>query len=134
MMDYTCSCFCGRVRFEIELKNFNLEVCHCSACRKLMGATGFAGLECVGKLNWLSEERAAVFQSSERGERGFCEHCGSSLYFQFLPTHTFFVPIAVVTDLPEEKVRFVEEIYYDSKPCYYSFANATCKKTAADFA
>ena len=133
MQQYKCGCFCGSVQFEIGLKELALTVCHCSMCRKLTGSTGFASVEAGREFRKISDEGLSVFASSEVGERGFCRKCGTSLFYHYKPTDEYFVPPALIEGLPEEDVVFVEEIYYDNKPCYYAYANETIKKDEAFF-
>lgn len=133
MKKFKGACFCQSVQFEFDLKNFDLTVCHCSMCRKLNGSTGFASLESGETVHFTSTEGLSILHSSENGERGFCSKCGTSLFYRFKPSNEYFIPPAIITDLPEEKVNFVEEIFYDNKPCYYAFSNDTVKKNEVDF-
>ncbi|MEI5995111.1 GFA family protein [Candidatus Enterococcus mansonii] len=133
MKHYKGACFCGAVQFELDLKNFDLTICHCSMCRKLNGSTGFASLEAGESVHLIDKDGLSVLHSSTVGERAFCNQCGTSLFYRFKPTNEYFVPPAIISDLPEEKVNFVEEIFYDNKPCYYQFSNETIKKNEADF-
>lgn len=133
MNHYKGACFCESVQFELDSKNFDLTICHCSMCRKLTGSTGFASLEAGGNVHFTKTDGLSILNSSEVGERGFCHKCGTSLFYRFKPTNEYFVPPAIISDLPEEKITFIEEIFYDNKPCYYEFSNETVKKNAADF-
>ena len=49
------------------------------------------------------------------------------MFDHYKPMNAYFVPPAIIENLPNEKIKFVEEIYYDNKPCYYAFANDTKK-------
>lgn len=133
MSTYKCSCFCKSVQFEATLKNLDLVICHCSMCRKLAGSTGFASLEFANDVTFFQKEYLSVFNSSEFAERGFCSNCGTTLFDHFKPAKAFFVPPAVIENLPEEKIQFVEEIYFDNKPSYYSYANKTKTMNESDF-
>jgi len=133
MNHYQGTCFCGSVRFEVDLKNFDLTVCHCSMCRKLNGSTGFGSLEAGESVRFTTSDGLTILNSSEIGERGFCNQCGTSLFYRFKPSNEYFVPPAIITDLPEEKINFIEEIFYDNKPCYYEFSNDIVKKNEEDF-
>jgi len=78
------SCFCGAVVFTARLPSKWCAHCHCSMCRKTHGAgyVTWVGFEAdrVGiksgkeQLNW--------FDSSPGAQRGFCNKCGSSLFFR----------------------------------------------------
>jgi hypothetical protein len=75
-------CFCGAVRFAVELPTLFCAHCHCSMCRRAHGA-GFvtwfgAPIERVTLLS--GQERLVRFRSSDHGTRSFCGTCGSSLF------------------------------------------------------
>lgn len=128
MTKFKCSCFCSSVKFEGTLTSFKMAVCHCSMCRKLTGSTGFASLEFKDDVIFVSKDELATFDSSPDATRGFCKRCGTSLFDHYKPMNAYFVPPAIIEELPEDKIEFVEEIYYDNKPCYYSYANETKKE------
>ncbi len=75
-------CFCGAVRFEIELPTLYCAHCHCSMCRRAHGA-GFVTWVGVPRSQFrtLGGDDALVhYRSSEHGTRGFCGICGSTLF------------------------------------------------------
>ena len=76
------SCFCGGVRFEVELPSLFCGHCHCTMCRRSHGA---------GFVTWFAvpNDRFALtagadhlerFASSDHGTRSFCRRCGSTLF------------------------------------------------------
>ena len=76
------SCFCGTVRFEIDLPTAFCAHCHCSMCRRVHGA---------GYVTWIAvpytqfrmvsgSEHLKVHHSSDHGRRSFCDICSSSLF------------------------------------------------------
>ncbi|WP_086313777.1 hypothetical protein A5821_001314 [Enterococcus sp. 7F3_DIV0205] len=130
---YKGACFCEAVQFELNLKNLDLTICHCSMCRKLTGSTGFASLEAGESLHLMNTDGLSILDSSTVGERAFCNKCGTSLFYRFKSSNEYFVPPAIISDLPEENIKLIEEIFYDNKPCYYEFSNNTIKKNEADF-
>ncbi len=77
-------CLCGDVRFSVDWPSKWVAHCHCSMCRRAHGAAfvTWFGIEDrqariedpVGALRW--------YVSSPGAERGFCAHCGSSLFFR----------------------------------------------------
>ncbi|MBP1044277.1 GFA family protein [Vagococcus sp. BWB3-3] len=132
-MKYRCTCFCKAVCFEVTLKSFELTICHCQMCRKLNSSTGFASIECGSSVIFNSIDNLVILTSSAEGERGFCNLCGTSLFFKFKKTNEYFVPPAIIEKLPESEVVFSEEIFYDNKPCYYSYSNKTTKRLESEF-
>ena len=79
----TGGCLCGAVRYEIVGPLRRVVYCHCEQCRKTSGhfvaATScrreHLTLTVDGGLRW--------FQSSPEARRGFCERCGSSLFWSY---------------------------------------------------
>jgi hypothetical protein len=77
-------CFCGAVKFSTKGPTVWCSHCHCSMCQRSHGAGVVTWVGCRdnevelddsdGKLRW--------FPSSGEAERGFCSHCGSSLFFR----------------------------------------------------
>jgi hypothetical protein len=77
-------CLCGDIRFTAHLPSLWVAHCHCSMCQRSGGSAfiTWVGLDekaCDiddphGRLHW--------YHSSERGSRGFCLRCGSTLFFR----------------------------------------------------
>lgn len=77
-------CLCGAVGFQAQWPSKWVAHCHCSMCRRAHGAAfvTWVGMEAgrcriddtAGTLRW--------FASSPGAERGFCERCGSTLFFR----------------------------------------------------
>lgn len=78
------SCLCGDLRFEARLPSKWVAHCHCTMCRRAHGAgvVTWAGFQQErvslhdpqGRLQW--------YPSSPGAERGFCNRCGSTLFFR----------------------------------------------------
>jgi hypothetical protein len=83
-MTVTGACLCGAIRFEASVPPRRVTHCHCDMCRRATGAAvgTFATFE-SDKVRWLREP--ARYDSSERGWRGFCPTCGSSVCFGYKP-------------------------------------------------
>jgi catechol 2,3-dioxygenase-like lactoylglutathione lyase family enzyme len=76
------ACLCGAVRFQVELPTLFCVHCHCSMCRRNHGAA-FVTWFGVPRERLRIESGADAlrrYRSSSRGERSFCERCGSSLF------------------------------------------------------
>lgn len=83
MSDFEGRCLCAAVKFSITPPTLFFAHCHCHFCREAHGA---AFVSWVGA----SEERFRFlagsdeprwYQSSEKSRRGFCENCGTTLFF-----------------------------------------------------
>ena len=86
MSEATGSCLCGELGFTAQLPALWVAHCHCSLCQKNSGAAfvtwaGFKENEVqiidINKnLKW--------FSATENAYRGFCNQCGSTLFFKSL--------------------------------------------------
>lgn len=114
-------CLCQQVTIEaIESEEF--VVCHCSQCRR-WGGGPILSVDCSSKVAFTGEALISRYQSSEWAQRGFCGHCGTHLFYYLIASKEYFLPVGLF----QEKKDFVfkREIFIDSKPDYYQFANNT---------
>lgn len=84
-----------------------------------------------GTLNFIKQNRLAIYESSEWGERGFCNACGTNLFWRTKDQSYCNVNAFALNDMPED-LNLDMEIYIDCKPEFYAFQNATKKMTEAD--
>lgn len=128
-LERTAQCLCGGVKFSARLKNGEVGVCHCSMCRRWSGGI-FLSVEAVGDLEFERDDALGVYTSSDWGERCFCSKCGSTLFWRMRNGRHTVVSAQALDDLPEP--RLSGEIFFDEKPDYYNFAEATRKMTGAE--
>lgn len=114
-------CLCGAVELRAVVPDEKVEACHCSMCRK-WGGGPFIGFT-TDQVTIAGEENVAIFDSSEWAERTFCKHCGTHLFYKMKGKDMYSVAAGFFSDLSD--VELSEEIYIDSKPHYYSFAQNT---------
>ncbi|PCI70141.1 MAG: hypothetical protein COB38_07560 [Gammaproteobacteria bacterium] len=77
-------CLCGSVSFKVEMPTNWMAHCHCTLCQKAHGSA-FVTWVGVNKERVIiddSENSLTWFKSSKNAERGFCDLCGSSLFFR----------------------------------------------------
>ena len=76
------SCLCKSISFEIINECRYSILCHCTMCQK--SNAEFSNYTKVQKNNFkfLSKKGLKWFLSSKKFKRGFCNNCGSSLFFQ----------------------------------------------------
>lgn len=77
------SCLCGAVRFSVRPPTKWCGHCHCRMCQLAHGAafvTWFGIANQQFQLN--AEATLRWYQSSAKAQRGFCETCGSTLFFR----------------------------------------------------
>jgi hypothetical protein len=76
------ACLCASVTYEVSGPLSGVIYCHCAQCRKTSGHY-LAATSCDrNHLNITNDEGLRWFQSSDEAKRGFCERCGSSLFWR----------------------------------------------------
>lgn len=82
MKTWTGGCLCGAIRYEAKLAQSENWYCHCRMCQKATG-TVVSTSAIIPKSNLrMLKGSAKFFQSSANIERGFCENCGSPMFFR----------------------------------------------------
>jgi len=76
------SCLCGEVTFHLTGGLRNSVACHCIQCRKTSGHYVSATQVGPEQLRVTRDETLSWYQSSPEARRGFCNRCGSSLFWQ----------------------------------------------------
>ena len=130
-MKSEASCLCGSVKFDIELSTEAPEVsaCHCSMCRTWQGGPMLA-IDCGERVSISGESFITRYASSEWGQRGFCNKCGTHLFYYLVPAQQYHFPAGLLGG--ELNLKFTHQIFIDEKPDYYAFANETQNLTGAE--
>jgi len=76
------SCLCGCVAIELRGVLRPSVACHCVQCRKTSGHYVSATQVEPDQMVMTSDATLAWYQSSPKAERGFCNKCGSSLFWR----------------------------------------------------
>jgi hypothetical protein len=127
--DLSGRCLCGAVRFTATPTRMDMEVCHCGMCRRWAGGA-FMAVSCGANVTIEDDRHLGVYQSSEWGERCFCEICGSTLFWRMRDGTNVGVSAQAFDD--PASFAFTREIFIDEKPANYAFANETVKETGAE--
>ena len=123
-------CLCGVTTFNVELNN-DVHVCHCSICRRQTSGVIMTIDIKQGTLKFDQRDHLSVFNSSEWGERGFCNACGTTLFWRTKDQSYCNINVFSLENIPED-LKLNLEIYIDNKPEFYSFNNETKKMTEAE--
>ena len=115
------SCLCGKVRFSAIIESKDVGACHCAMCRRWC-AGPFLYVECGDSLQFQASACLGIYRSSPWAERGFCNQCGSTLYYKMLKTASYSVSAEA---FDKSDYYFSTQIFIDRKPSYYSFKNET---------
>lgn len=74
-------CACGAVRFTVEGPLRPVIACHCRECRRASGHFWAATRADRSRFRLDRDDDLRWYDSSPGVRRGFCAHCGSSLFF-----------------------------------------------------
>lgn len=123
------SCLCGAVRISANAVSHKVGACHCGMCRKWTGGPLLA-VACGTDVAFEGEENIKAYSSSDWAERGFCNQCGSHLFYRLKGNREYMIPVGLFDECKE--LEFDRQIFIDSKPAYYSFANTTRNMTGEE--
>lgn len=98
-MAWTGGCFCGDVRYEVSQDPEWVGSCHCTMCRKLIGAAFSTYVVFPRETFEWTKGAPKIFCSSQEVQRGFCDCCGSTLTWE--SDETFGVLVGSL-DRPED--------------------------------
>ncbi len=78
----TGRCLCGGVNYELHGALRPSVACHCDQCRKTSGHYVSATQVGPDQLVLTKDDTLSWYQSSPDAKRGFCNQCGSSLFWK----------------------------------------------------
>jgi hypothetical protein len=122
-------CLCGSVKFTATGVGGDHGVCHCGTCRKWSGGPTMA-IHVEG-MEFENEDNVKSYVSSDWAERGFCQNCGTHLFYR-LRDGSMTVVWAGAFD-KNDGFSLANEIYIDSKPAGYNFAGDHPRMTEHEF-
>jgi len=124
----TGKCMCGAVRLTATAKKSNVIVCHCDMCRR-WSAGPFMALNCQ-TVTFEGGKSIGRIRSSDWAERGFCTKCGSNLFYHLVDGSDYQIAAGLFDD--QSMLRMSLQVFTDSKPDFYDFANETKMMTGAE--
>ena len=127
-------CICGAVRFEAEPRRREARACHCATCRRWTGSA-FVGVSVLPEdIRFEGAESIRTYRSSEWAERGWCDRCGTTLYYHLTAEgfgpRTYEIALGLF-DAPDG-FPLTSEIYIDRKPDGFAFAGEHRRRTKAE--
>jgi hypothetical protein len=75
------SCLCGGVTYVLNGPLRSMIVCHCIQCRKMSGHFTAATQSLASDVE-ITSESLKWYRSSDTAERGFCDTCGSTMFWR----------------------------------------------------
>ena len=112
------SCLCGGVGYVVNGSLRPVDYCHCSQCRKTSGHFVAATACDREDLDLTSDANLSWYRSSADAERGFCNICGSSLFWR--PVHGGHISIMAGTLDTPTGLEAVAHIFVADAADYYT--------------
>ncbi len=75
-------CECGAIVFEVVNARDTVTFCHCSQCRKTSGHYWASTRAATKDVIFSGDDSLTWYASSDAARRGFCNRCGSTLFYQ----------------------------------------------------
>lgn len=113
----TGHCNCGGVVFEITAPLAPGSLCHCGQCRRQAGHAWASASIPQTALIFISDDTLTWFEASPAARRGFCNRCGSFLFWQHKEEDTISVSLGVLD--PPTETRIARHIFTADKGDYY---------------
>ncbi|HEY7749127.1 MAG TPA: GFA family protein [Aestuariivirgaceae bacterium] len=111
------SCLCGAVRYEVKGPLREVVGCHCTQCRKQTGHFMAATAAKLAHFKVSKDAGLRWYKSSDRAKRGFCQICGSTLFWQ--GTGRDYIAIAAGTLDGATGITIAGHIFCADKGDYY---------------
>ena len=124
----TGRCMCGAVKITATASEPHVAVCHCDMCRR-WSAGPFMEITCQ-TVAFEDEEKVGRIRSSDWAERGFCNQCGSNLFYHIIDSGDYQVSAGLFDD--QSMFQMSLQVFSDRRPPYYEFSNKTKLMTAAE--
>ena len=122
----TGRCLCGAVTVTLAKQHKDVGVCHCGMCRR-WGSGPAMALDVGSDIEIDGKEHVTTYRSSEWAERAFCRTCGSNLYYRVVEADDYVICAGILDD--QADLSLTSQIFIDSKPEFYEFANETKNMT-----
>jgi len=122
-------CLCGKVKIKAAHLALQVGVCHCLYCQKWSGGPLFT-LDAGSEVKLDGSCFVSCYNSSDWAERGFCNNCGTHLFYRLKQNGQYFIPVGLFESLKD--LVFDHQIFIEQKPAWYCFANQTKELTGAE--
>ncbi len=121
-------CLCGAVTVRAEIDSPVLRACHCDMCRQHTSGAFFSIKTVPG--SEVVSGPAKSYRSSEWAERGFCEVCGSTLWYGTVADKSRHFSAGLFQNAAGAPL--VIEFFEDNVPDGYTLAGDHRKLTTAE--
>ncbi|MEM8652091.1 MAG: GFA family protein [Pseudomonadota bacterium] len=114
------SCNCGEITWEATGEMREIVACHCSQCRKQTGLY-YAATNVADDCLTVHGESLTWYQSSPEAKRGFCNICGSALFWKRYTDD--FTSILVGSIDGDSGLEIDRHIFTADKPDWYDITD-----------
>ena len=116
------SCLCAGVRFSVQGPLRPIIECYCGQCRHWSGNLVAATAAAANQMTIVSDrdgesDLLSWYRSSEQAERGFCRHCGSSLFWRGDGRESISIMAGVLED--DANLSIAKRIYEKHRPSWH---------------
>ncbi len=117
----TGGCLCRAVRYRVRGPLREVVNCHCEQCRRTSGHFVAATAVARDGLELTAQEGLAWYHASDIARRGFCQVCGSSLFWE--PKQADYTAIMAGTLDRPTGLTSARHIFVADKGDYYGLAD-----------
>ncbi|SLN58736.1 GFA family protein [Ruegeria meonggei] len=118
---HTGSCLCGAVAFTIDGTLSQPSACHCGQCRKQSGHVWASTSAHQDKLSFTASDTLTWFRASDIARRGFCNACGSFLFWQHNDEDTISISMGALRE--PTGLKLARHIFVADKGDYYDITD-----------
>lgn len=131
-MDRTGKCLCGAATFTAKGLSEEASACHCGMCLRWAGGPWIGVF--VEALDVADESVVTVAQTSAWAERGFCNQCGSGLFYRVTAEgkHQGLTSVSLGCLDDPNGLKLTKEWFIDRKPDVYAFEGERRRVTEAE--
>ncbi len=123
------TCLCGAVKVSAITSSNAVVACHCTQCQRWTGGGPLFTVR-VQNVSFEPSSAIEVYRASSHGERGFCKHCGTTLYWTMRDEPPRYLPVGLLESQVGLTVR--EEIFIDNRPSWLSAFEGATQSTEAE--
>ncbi|WP_299964990.1 GFA family protein [uncultured Roseobacter sp.] len=116
------SCLCGGTAYRLSGALRNSVACHCQQCRKTSGHYVSATQVGPEQLTVTKDDTLTWYQSSPGAFRGFCNKCGSSMFWRHVDDKGAVSVMSGTLDAPTG-ITTEKHIFVADKGDYYDIAD-----------
>ena len=121
-------CLCGAVTVHAALTG-ELMACHCQQCQRWTGGGPLYAAETT-ELKVEGREHIETYRHTAHGERAFCRHCGSTLWWSFKGAPPSMVAPGLLDD--QSGLRLTGEIFTDRRAPWQDPVPGTTQSTESE--